>query len=190
VRESAGASAPAIMVSAYPRAEEIEADSDAEAEMQWVMSFILGVRQIRGEMDIAPARRLDVLLQNAAPSDAQYLVRNRASLMRLAGIAEPRLLAPAEPAPISAVALVGRLEILVPMAGLIEPTAELERLTKRRRRAETDLNKLEAKLGNAEFAKNAPAEVVAKDQARVAELRAEIDQLATQVARVNRLLDP
>jgi valyl-tRNA synthetase len=190
VRECAGAGGPAIMVSAYPRAEEIAADSGAEAEMQWLMSFILGLRQIRGEMDIAPARRLDVLLQNPGPDDIQYLARNRASLMRLAGIAEPRVLAPGEPAPISAVALVGRLEILVPMAGLIDPTAELERLAKRLRRAEVDKEKLEAKLANADFAKNAPAEVVAKDRARVAELRAEIDQLAKQIARVNRLLDP
>jgi valyl-tRNA synthetase len=178
------------MVSTYPRAEEIEADLGAEAEMQWVMSFILGVRQIRGEMDIAPARRLDVLLQNAGAGDAQYLARNRASLMRLAGVAEPRILATGEPAPISAVALVGRLEILVPMAGLIDPAAELERLAKRRRRAEGDLQKLEAKLANGDFAKNAPPEVVAKDRARGAELRAEIDQLASQIARVNRLLDP
>jgi valyl-tRNA synthetase len=190
VRDSAGAIGPAIMVSAYPRAEEIEADLGAEAEMQWVMSFILGVRQIRGEMDIAPARRLDVLLQNAGPEDAEYLARNRASLMRLAGVAEPRVLSPGEPAPISAVALVGRLEILVPMAGLIDPTAELERLAKRGRRAEGDLQKLEAKLENGDFAKNAPAAVVAKDRARVAELRAEIDQLASQIARVQRLQGP
>jgi valyl-tRNA synthetase len=190
VRECAGASGPAIMVSAYPRPDAIEADLDAEAEMQWVMSFILGVRQIRGEMDIAPARRLDVLLQNSRADDSRYLARNRASLMRLAGVAEPRILAPGEPAPISAAALVGRLEILVPMAGLIDPTAELERLAKRRRRAAGDLDKLEAKLANGDFAKNAPAEVVAKDQARVAELRAEIDQLAAQIARVQRLLDP
>jgi valyl-tRNA synthetase len=190
VRVSAGAPGSAIMVSAYPRTEEIDADPDAEAEMQWVMSFILGVRQIRGEMDIPPARRLDVLLANAGPDDTRYLARNRASLMRLAGVAEPRTLEAGEPAPISAVALVGRLEILVPMAGLIDPTAELERLAKRRRRAEGDLQKLDAKLANADFAKNAPAEVVAKDRARVAELRAEIDQLAQQIARVNRLQGP
>jgi len=189
VRDCAGAQGASIMVSEYPREAQIEADPGAEAEMRWVMNFILGVRQIRGEMDIAPARRLDVLLQNAGPEDVQYLAPNRASLMRLAGIAEPRILNSGEAAPISAVALVGRLEILVPMAGLIDPTAELERLAKRLRRAEGDLQKLEAKLANGDFAKNAPAEVVAKDRARVAELRAEIDQLTAQIARVNRLLD-
>ena len=190
VRDSAAAAGPSIMTSAYPRAEEIAADPDAEAEMQWVMRFILGVRQIRGEMDIAPARRLDVLLQNAAPADLEYFARNRASLMRLAGVSEPRILAAGEPAPISAVALLGRLEILVPMAGLIDPKAELERLTKRQRRDESELAKLEAKLGNAEFLQNAPAEVVAKDRARLEELRAALDQLTSQIARVNRLREP
>jgi valyl-tRNA synthetase len=138
-------------------------------------------------MDLAPSRRLDVLLQNAGPTDREYLERNRHYLSRLAGIAEPRVLARSEAAPISATALVGSLEILVPMAGLIDPNAELERLTKRRRRAETEFGKLQVKLSNEEFARNAPPEVVAKDQARLLELSTEIDQLARQIARVKGL---
>ncbi|HTV97875.1 MAG TPA: valine--tRNA ligase [Steroidobacteraceae bacterium] len=188
VRGCAGAAGPSIMVSAYPRALEIAADPAAETEMRWVMGFILGVRQIRGEMDIAPSRRLKVLLQNAAPADLEYLQRNRASLMRLAGICEPRVLLAADPAPISAAALLGRLEILVPMAGLIDPNAELERLAKRLGRAAGELGKLEAKLANGAFAKNAPAEVIAKDEGRLAELRAEIAQLSAQMGRVRRML--
>ena len=117
----------------------------------------------------------------------EYASRNVHYLTRLAGIAAPRPLPPGEAAPISAVALLGTLEILVPMAGLIEPTAELERLTKRQRKVEVDLNKLEGKLANAEFARNAPADVVAKDRARLAELRTEIGQLGAQIARVDAL---
>jgi valyl-tRNA synthetase len=190
VRDCAGAADPSIMLSAFPLAEEIDADASAETEMQWVMNFILGVRQIRGEMDIAPSRRLEVLLQNAGPADLEYLSRNRPYLSRLAGVADPRILAPGEAAPIAAAALVGRLEILVPMAGLIDPQAELDRLAKRQSRAESELGKLQAKLANGEFAKNAPPEVVAKDRARLAELRIEIEQLASQAARVKKLRDP
>ena len=138
-------------------------------------------------MDIAPSRKLDVLLQNAGPIDIEYADRNAHYLARLAGVAAPQPLPLGEAAPISAVALLGTLEILVPMAGLIEPAAELERLAKRQRKVEIDLNKLESKLANAEFARNAPADVVAKDRARLAELRTELGQLGAQIARVDAL---
>ncbi len=107
--------------------------------------------------------------------------------MRLAGIEAPRVLAAGEAAPISAVALLGHLEILVPMKGLIDPTAELERLAKRLRKAEIDFSKLEAKLSNRQFARNAPPDIVAKDQQRLEELRTEIGQLSAQTARVTKL---
>jgi len=188
VRAHADVAGDTIMLAEYPTAASIQTDASAEREMQWLMNFVLGVRQIRGEMDIAPSRRLEVWLQNAAPLDLEYLERSRSSLMQLAGISAPRVLGAGETAPISAVALAGTLEILVPMAGLIEPKAELDRLAKRQRRAASELDKLQIKLANGDFARNAPAEVVAKDQARLCELRTEIAQLANQVARVNALL--
>jgi valyl-tRNA synthetase len=189
VRGSAGAAGDTIMLCAFPSAADIETDPGAEPEMRWVIAFIEGVRQIRGELDIAPSRKLDVLLQNASSRDTEYLDRNLAYLMRLAGVDVPRTLGPAQAAPISAVAFVGTLEILVPMAGLIDPAAELARLSKQQHKADADLRKMESKLSNAEFAKNAPAEVVAKDQQRLSELRTELGLLAAQIARVAALKD-
>jgi valyl-tRNA synthetase len=190
VRDSAGVAGESVMLRPFPSEADIAADAVAEAEMRWVMGFILGVRQIRGEMDIAPSRRLEVLLQNASPADLDYAARHRPYLERLAGVSDPTPLATGGAAPISAVALLGKLEILVPMAGLIDPAAELERLGKRQRRAETELGKLEAKHANGDFARNAPAEVIAKDQVRLGELRVEIGQLSAQIARVRRLGEP
>jgi valyl-tRNA synthetase len=187
VRVSAGAQGDTIMRTDFPRAAAVPTDTLAEPEMRWVMDFILGVRQIKGEMDIAPSRKLEVLLQNVSARDAEYLQRNLHYLMRLAGIQTPRALAPGEAAPIAAVALLGNLEILVPMKGLIDPTAELERLAKRLRKAEIDSSKLQAKLGNSRFAQNAPPDIVAKDQQRLEELRTEIGQLSAQTARVTKL---
>ncbi len=189
VRVSAGVSGETIMRAEFPRAESVPRDPQAEPEMRWVMDFILGVRQIRGEMDIPWTRKLEVLLQNAGARDLEYLERNLHYLMRLAGVEPPRTLQAAETAPISAVALLGSLEILVPMKGLIDPVAELDRLAKRLRKAEIDLSKLEAKLGNGQFAKNAPPDIVAKDQQRLEELRTEIGQLSAQTARVTKLKD-
>ena len=187
IKASAGTSGETIMLKPYPQAADIEVQSGAEAEMRWVIGFIEGVRQIRGELDIAPSKKLEVVLQNASPGDLEFVERNLHYLARLAGIEAPKALEAAQVAPISAVALLGTLEILVPMAGLIDPAAELERLGKRLRKAEGDLGKLEGKLGNAEFAKNAPVEVIAKDRQRVSELRTEIGQLSAQIQRVSAL---
>jgi valyl-tRNA synthetase len=187
VRVSAGAAGETIMRTEFPTAAAVPTDAQAEPEMRWVMDFVLGVRQIKGEMDIAMSRKLELLLQNVSARDAEYLERNLHYLIRLAGVETPRVLAAGEAAPIAAVALLGNLEILVPMKGLIDPTAELDRLAKRLRRAEGDLIKLEAKLTNSQFAKNAPPDIVAKDQQRLEELRTEIGQLKAQIARVTKL---
>jgi len=188
VRAAAGAAGETVMLAPYPQAADFAADPEAEREMAWVRQFILGVRQIRGEMDIAPSRKIDVVLQDAGAADLAFLARNMGFVRRLAGIEVPRILEPGRPAPVGAVALLGSLQILVPMAGLIEPSAEKERLAKRQRKAETDLQKLQAKAANADFARNAPAEVVARDRARIAELQTEIGQLQAQAARIRALL--
>jgi len=190
VRNVAGVSGDTIMRCAFPSAAGVPADPDAEREMRWVIDFIEGVRQIRGELDIAPGRKLEVLLQNADARDIEYLGRNLHYLTRLAGVEPPRIPAPGQTAPISAVALLGSLEILVPMAGLVDPAAELARLAKRLTKANADLEKLQNKLSNPDFAKNAPPDVVAKDQQRLSELHMEIRQLSAQIARVRALKDP
>ncbi len=189
VRSIAGVAGDTIMRCTFPTAASIVADPHAESEMRWVMDFIQGVRQIRGEMDIAFSRKLGVLLQNASPGDIEFLDRNLHYLTRLAGVESARLLGQGQSAPISAVALLGTLEILVPMAGLIDPAAELARLLKRQNKADADFKKMQSKLSNSEFAQNAPADVVAKDRQRLSELRTEIGQLAAQIARVTALKD-
>ena len=187
VRMSAGVTGDSIMVAPFPTADAAPLDQQAEAEMRWVMDFIDGIRQIRSGMDIAPSRKLDVLLQNASSQDRDFLQRNLPYLVRLAGVTPPAVLAAGEAAPISAVALSGTLEILVPMAGLIDPDAELERLARRQKKVAVDLTRMTAKLANADFARNAPPDVVAKDELRLAALRTEMGQLTAQIARVKAL---
>jgi len=155
--------------------------------MRWVMDFILGIRQIRGEMDIAPSRRFDVLLADAGAADLARLERNRACIERLASTASIRPLAAGEAPPQSATALLGGMKILVPMAGLIDVEAELARLGKRRSRVEQELARASGKLGNASFVANAPPEVVEQERARVADFKRELEQLSAQLERVASL---
>ncbi len=176
-----------IMRQPFPVAAPGAADAAVESEMRWVMDFILGVRRIRGEFDIAPSVRLSVLLQDASVSDIARCAANETAIRRLAGIADSRPLGPAEPAPQSATALLGEMKILVPMAGLIDVDAELARLGRRLGRIEQELIRATAKLDNAGFVTNAPAEVVDQERARVEEFRRELAQLADQQKRIASL---
>jgi len=182
------AQAPSIMLAAWPRAADFPAEPQAEADMQWLMKIVLGVRQIRGEMDISPARKLPLLLQHAGAADRDLLARQSTLLMRLAGIEAPQLLADEAKPPPAAAAMAGHLTLLVPMAGLIDPQAELARLDKSIRKTRAEIAKAEAKLGNENFIRSAPAAVVEQERARLADFGQTLAGLERQIAQVRSLL--
>jgi valyl-tRNA synthetase len=177
-----------IMLASYPLAANYSSDATAEQEARWLREVILAVRQVRGEMDIAPSRRLPLLLQNATEQDRTLAARHGVFLERLAGLERLEFLAPGISPPPAAAAMVGELVLLVPMAGLIDPRAELERLTKRSAKHSKDIGILTSKLGNENFVRNAPPEVVAQDKARLAELELQAARMAQQLAAVRKLL--
>ncbi|HTC15023.1 MAG TPA: valine--tRNA ligase [Steroidobacteraceae bacterium] len=183
----AGMSGPSVMLQPYPVAADFPADEEAEREVAWVQAFVLAVRQIRGEMNISPGRRIPVLLKGARAEDERLLARHRAWLERLAGLESLTLLGPEAAAPQAAVALLGALTILVPMAGLIDASAEAERLGKLLARAESDLAKTRGRLANAEFVRGAPPAVVATERQRAQELERTASGLAAQLERVRGL---
>jgi valyl-tRNA synthetase len=176
-----------VMVAPYPAATDYASDAIAETEVAWMKQFILAVRQIRGEMDIAPSRKIPLLLQNAGAGDRELASRHHAYLSRLAGLETITALDAGATTPVSAAAVLGDVTLLVPMEGLIDPKAEIERLSKRITKNESDIAKLSAKLGNENFVRNAPPDVVAADRARVAELTAQNASLAQQLERVRNL---
>ncbi|HYB31830.1 MAG TPA: valine--tRNA ligase [Steroidobacteraceae bacterium] len=176
-----------VMLQAYPSAADFPADEAAERETAWIQAVILGVRQIRGEMNISPARRVPVLLKGASAEEERYVAIHRAWLERLAGLESITLLGASASVPQSAMALVGTLAILVPMAGLIDADAEAERLGRLLARAQRDLDKTRGRLANDSFVRNAPPEVVSGERERAAELERTANGLAAQLERVRGL---
>jgi valyl-tRNA synthetase len=176
-----------IMTSIYPAASDYAGDAEAEARVATLKEYILRVRQIRGEMNIAPSRRIALVLRDADAA-AQSLVADHGHyLARLAGLDRLEILAPGGAEPVSASAMVGNTTLLVPMAGLIDPKAEIDRLSKVIEKNKSDIAKLETKLANENFVKNAKPELVATDRARAAELLAQNLNLVTQLERVRQL---
>ncbi|HYM28305.1 MAG TPA: class I tRNA ligase family protein, partial [Steroidobacteraceae bacterium] len=186
----AGCAADTVMLQPYPAAADFALDEAAERETDWIQAVVLGVRQIRGEMNISPARKIPVLLQDASPADRELAMRHRPWLERLAGLESLTVLAAGAVVPQSAVALVGSLGVLVPMAGLIDAAAEAERLGKLLLRTQGDLAKMRGRLANDSFVRGAPAQVVATERERVAELERTATSLSAQLERVRGLLAP
>ncbi|MCG6868753.1 MAG: valine--tRNA ligase [Gammaproteobacteria bacterium] len=182
----AGAEGRTIQRRTWPRAKEPAADKTAEAELEWVKAFIMGVRRIRSEMDIPPGRRLPVLLQNWSGADRARFDRNEHFIGFLAKTESVEWL-PGDDAPESATSLVGEMKILIPLAGLIDKQAELARLEKETGKLRSNLEKSEAKLRNAGFVECAPAAVVEKERARVAQMQSALAQLEAQADRIRKL---
>ncbi len=183
----AGVCGDSIMTQPWPDPASLPIDDEAEAELAWIQGFILAVRQIRGEMNISPGKRILVLLKDATAHDLRLLQTHDRYLRELARLSDLEVLAPDREAPPSATALVGELSVLVPMAGLIDIAAEQGRLLKNRQKTAADLARVEQKLGAGSFASNAPAAVVAHERERLEGLKRDLAKLDTQLEQLAAL---
>ncbi|EHK68656.1 valyl-tRNA synthetase [Pseudomonas psychrotolerans L19] len=187
LKAPAGVQGETLMLQPWPVANEARIDAAAEGDIEWVKALMLGVRQIRGEMKISMAKRIDIIVANASAEDQRRLADFEPLLNKLAKLESVRMLAAGEEAPMSATTLVGEMEVLVPMAGLIDKDAELARLDKEIGRLEGEVKRVGGKLSNEGFVAKAPAEVLEKERAKLAEAEQALAKLVDQRQRIATL---
>jgi valyl-tRNA synthetase len=187
VAPRANIDAETIMLRPYPEVDSGATDKDAVADIEWVRQFILGIRRIRGEMDISPGKPLPVILQGASSSDQKRADAEALLLQRVGRVESITLLGSDEEPPAAATALLGDMRLLVPMKGLIDVDAERTRLTKLMDRIKVDLQRSSGKLRNDKFVNNAPVYVVTQERERVAEFEKAIAQLTEQLEKLDEL---
>jgi valyl-tRNA synthetase len=183
----AGKSGPTIMLQPYPQSVDSEIDPLASDDIEWLKDVIVGIRNIRGEMNIPPSKALTVLLRNGGAEDRRRLTQNSQYLRKLAKLDEISWLAEDAEAPMAATALAGELEILVPIAGLIDKDAEIARLNREIGKLDSDLSRLRAKLGNAAFVDKAPAAVVDKEREKLQAQEQAVETLQDQLRRIQSI---
>jgi valyl-tRNA synthetase len=176
----AGKTGDTIMLQPYPLSDKAEIDESAEADMQWLQLIIEGIRNIRGEMNIAPGKKIPVLFKNGNKADKARLTQNEEFLSSLAKLESITWLTSDDIAPAAATQLAGEMEILVPMADLIDKDAELARLSKEIEKLNKELASIKGKLSNANFVDRAPAAVVAKEQQRLDKQQVALEKLQEQ----------
>ncbi len=184
---AAEGAAATIMRQPFPVSDSERLDPQAESDIEWIKAVITVVRNIRGEMRIPPGKALDVYLHNGKDIDRERLAANHNFMCRLAKLERITWLNAEDSAPASATGLVGDMEILVPMAGLIDKDAEIERLGKEIDKLRKEVARGEGKLRNPNFVDKAPDEVVAKEREKLDDHRSQQARLEEQMEKIKYL---
>ncbi|MDH3633723.1 MAG: valine--tRNA ligase [Gammaproteobacteria bacterium] len=176
-----------IMRRRYPETDSALIDMAALAELEWVKTFVMGVRQIRSEMDIKPGKLLPVICRNGDERDRECIENNRSLLLSLAKLESIAWLEQNAPAPESATSLVGEMQLLIPLAGLIDKDSELQRLQRNIEKLEQDAQRINAKLSNENFLSRAPKDVVDKEKRKLADAESALSSLRTQAEKISAI---
>jgi valyl-tRNA synthetase len=176
-----------IVIADYPQTDSALISEQIESDMDWLQELIASVRNIRGEMKLGNAVRLPVLLQNVSDEEEQRLSRIANQFKALAKVESLTILKDGDEVPLSSSSMVGQLRVLVPMKGLIDPTAELARLGKSFDKLQKQAEGISRKLSNEGFVSKAPAEVVDAEKTKLTELEGQIKTMAGQMEELKAL---
>ncbi len=176
-----------IMLAPFPEYQAEQVDEQAMADIEWVKQVITAVRNIRAELNIAPSKPLNALLRSVSDQDKARLEANQSFFTTLAKLESMTILSDGESAPMSTTQLVGEMELLIPMAGLIDVAAEMARIDKQLDKLNADIKRIDGKLSNEGFVAKAPAAVIEKERAKQVEFQRDIDKLNEQKAELAKL---
>ncbi|WP_380179934.1 valine--tRNA ligase [Kalamiella sp. sgz302252] len=176
-----------IMLQPMPEFAEAKVDEAALSDTEWLKQAIVAVRNIRAEMNLSPSKPLEVMLRGASADVVRRVTDNHNFLKTLARLDSLTCLAANEKGPVSVTKIIDGAELLIPMAGLVDKTAELERLAKEVSKLEIEIGKIEGKLSNEGFVSRAPEAVVAKERERMAEFEQAKAKLIEQQAVIAAL---
>ena len=187
VKNTAGVTGETIMHALYPKSDKGKIDQQAIDDIEWVKVFITGIRTIRSEMNVAPAKKIPLYLVKGSTEDKRKLDENHQFLVKLANLEQIHWLAEGDEAPAAATALVGKMELLVPLADMIDKSAEIDRLNKEIDKYEREITRTNGKLNNPNFVNKAPQTVVDKEQQKLEKYRDALHTLRQQLHKIEVL---
>ncbi|WP_428617139.1 class I tRNA ligase family protein, partial [Shewanella sp.] len=187
VKPLAGVEGDTLMLAEFPEYQADKVDETAMADLEWVKQVIVAVRNIRAELNIAPSKPLNALLRSVSAQDKARVEANQTFFATLAKLESMTILADGETAPMSTTQLVGEMELLIPMAGLIDVAAEMARIDKQLEKLVGEAKRIEGKLNNQGFVAKAPEAVIEKERAKLAEFQRDMDKLSEQKTELAKL---
>ncbi len=176
-----------IMNRPYPLPDQVLINQSANSDVAWVKEVVTGTRNIRGEMDISFSTPIPIIFSNGSKADKDRFHKFRSVLDYLIKPKEISWAGLEDDHPPSSTHLVGEMQLLVPLRGLINKEKEISRLNKEINRKTVDQARAEKKLNNKEFLRKAPSEVVNKEQEKLNDIKSALFKLQEQKLKISSL---
>ncbi|WP_122049501.1 valine--tRNA ligase [Asaia bogorensis] len=173
-----------VAQSAWPTLVPPQGAEIASHEMDWVIRLISEIRTLRSEMNIPPAQMVPVLLRDATPETLERAERWATVIGRMARVISVSALA-GEPPKAAALTVIDEATLVLPLEGLIDIGAEIQRLEKEIDRLAKEIDKVERKLGNADFVARAKPEVVEENRERLSSFSHDKTRLEAALSRLS-----
>ncbi|UCF85445.1 MAG: class I tRNA ligase family protein, partial [Desulfobacteraceae bacterium] len=170
-----------IMVAQFPEASDFIRDENAVKEMNLLMGAITGIRNIRGEMNIPPSMKVNIIIDVAVNDEADLLNNNLSHIKTLAKVEEASIATGAPRPEASATAVFGQNQVYVLLKGILDFEEEIKRLRKQIEKIEKDIEVSNRKLSNHGFLEKAPSEIVN-------EVREKVETLTLKQEKLNQNL--
>ncbi len=171
------ASQGSIMMAQFPEASDFISDPQALKEMDLIMEVITGIRNIRGEMSIAPSKKVNIFIEVPDSKDADVIRGNVVYIQNLAGVDSVSVDAMVPKPEASATAVFGRNQVHVLLKGILDFQDERKRLRKQIKKIEKEMETAGKKLANREFRAKAPPEIVDSVRKRVESMNVKLEKL-------------
>lgn len=180
-----GITGKTIILESYPEAQKDVNYQAAIEEIEWVQAMLLGVRKIRADMNIAPGKPLALLLKDVSAKEKAYLQAQSHCLQTLGRLQSIDVV---ENDPQDAATfVVGNVQVFIPLVGLIDVQAEIERLDKEISKLEQNIARLSGQLNNEKFVAKAPEQLVAQTRAQLKQDEESVQVLKTQREKMQQM---
>lgn len=176
-----GKTGPSLTIQAYPQFDPLKKDIPAELELTWLKNIIHAIRTLRSEMNIIPSKKIPLLLYKGDSHDRKNSRTFHNDILNLAKVSNLHWIVEKDKNTDYAMSIIDNLELLVPMEGLIDTQAEIQRLTKELFKLEKEILRSKSKLANSAFVKKAPPEIITQEQQRLIHFTATHNKLKNQL---------
>jgi valyl-tRNA synthetase len=178
---------PTIMKATYPQfSDELSFPEDA-ADMERIMAVIGGIRNIRGEMEVPPSKQIAVILSCDSEASRLLMKHNEGSIISLARVSDLAIGHRIEKPEDASIKVAGDVQIYVPLKGMVDVAAEEERLLKEIGKIVKEIEMFSNKLESPAFVERAPAEIVAKERQKLAEVSGKKLMLEESLGKIRKL---